>query len=124
MLVLIQLLEARVLRRQAALGRHVDHEQYLPAVAIQLGGRAIDAFHGNVINTFSHVKILLIGTHAGVRTVAHAVPPSVPPRSPTVRYSKPHVCTFPNAGPERGGALLGSRRSAVPVRAELARSTD
>src|SRR6266436_7572871 len=48
-LVLIQALESRVLRSQAALGCHIDNQQHIAAIVRQAADGAVDLSQRNVI---------------------------------------------------------------------------
>jgi len=48
-LVLIQTLQSRVLRSQAALGRHIHNQQHLAAIVRQAAAGAVDQSQRNVV---------------------------------------------------------------------------
>ncbi|MNT16723.1 hypothetical protein D3C72_1518390 [compost metagenome] len=66
-LLRVQRLQAFVLRGQAALGRHVDQQQYLALVVGKRGRLAVDGGEGNILDR---------GTHAGAPATAGKGPPA------------------------------------------------
>ena len=61
-IALMQALQGLVLRREAALRRHINDQQHLPPVVTQLGFIAFDGSHVNVIQIFGHEYPLRMST--------------------------------------------------------------